>query len=133
MIPASLYQGIYLLIVTILTIVAFSRYKNRDGLYDLESTHTNVFTILLVILISIFIGLRPVSWRYFGDMVNYVQFYETFFEGVSFKFDRNLNNIIFNNLFAWWGSARLGYTSFFVLFATLYFVTTYLGIKKYKK
>ena len=130
MIPASLYQGIYLLIVTILTIVVFSQYRNMNGQFDYDSSSTDIFAIAIVIFLSLFIGFRPLSYRYFGDMGNYAQFYETLYEGVPFNFNKNYANLIFDNLFAWWGSARLGYTSFFVLFATLYFTTSYLGIRK---
>ena len=130
MIPASLYQGIYLFIVTALTISTYNKYKYRDNLYDFDVSYTELLTVSLAVFMSIFIGIRPVSWRYFGDMSNYVKFYETFYEGVNFSFNRYTENIIFDNLFAWWGSARLGYTSFFVLFSTLYFTTAYFGISR---
>ena len=130
MIPAFLYQSIYLFLVTIITIIIFNKYKNRDSLYDFEPDHTHFIVISLVIFMSLFIGLRPVSWKYFGDMVNYVRSYEVLYDGEIFKFDKNIDNIIFNNLFSWWGSARLGYTTFFLLISTLYFTTAYLGIRK---
>ena len=130
MIPASSYQDIYLLLVTIITIVIYNQYHYRDGLYDYELPATNVPDIILVAFMAIFIGLRPLSWRDFGDMANYAEYYKVFFEGVPFVFDRNAENLIFDNLFAWWGAERLGYTSFFVLFSTLYFTTSYLGIRK---
>ena len=130
LIPASLYQSLYLLLVTIITLVVYNQYKYQDGLYDYELPPTHMSDIMLVAFMSIFIGLRPLSWYYFGDMANYAEYYKTFFEGVPFVFDRNAENLIFDNLFAWWGSERLGYTSFFVLFSTLYFTTSYLGIRK---
>ena len=130
LIPASLYQSLYLLLVTIITIVIYNQYKYRDELYDDELPPIHMSDIMLVAFISIFIGLRPLSGHYFGDMANYAEWYKVFFEGVPFVFDRNAENLIFDNLFAWWGSERLGYTSFFVLFSMLYFITSYLGIRK---
>lgn len=134
MIPASLYHSIYLFLVTILTLFTYRNYKYKEDLYGDGTRNTELFTILLVLVIALFIGLRPAGipncWKYFGDTQNYVQFYKVFFEGSDFTFNRNSENLIFDNLFAWWGSARLGYTSFFLLFSTLYFTATYLGISK---
>ena len=50
-------------------------------------------------------------------MVNYAEFYTYLYEGEPFKLDLNTGNVIFDNIFAWWGSARLGYTSFFLFIA----------------
>lgn len=134
MIPASLYHNIYLFLVTILTLVAFRKYIYKDDLYEDESSNTELYTILLISSIVLFIGLRPASipncWKYFGDTQNYVQIYEVFYEGANFTFDRNTDSIIFDNLFAWWGSAQLGYTSFFLFLSIIYFTTSYLGIRK---
>ena len=130
MIPASSYRDIYLLLVTIITIVIYNQYKYQDELYDDELPFTYKSDIMLVAIMSIFIGLRPLSGRYFGDMANYAEYYTALYEGVPFIFNQASENVIFDNLFAWWGSVRLGYTSFFVLFATLYFTTSYLGIRK---
>ena len=130
MVPASLYQFIYLFLIAIMTFIVYGKYKNRDGLYYYESYYSDYIAIVLVIFMSIFIGLRPLNGYYFGDMGNYALFYNTFYDGVPFSFKPKIENILFENLFAWWGSVRLGYTSFFLLISTLYFVTAYLGIRK---
>ena len=76
------------------------------------------------------IGLRPVSGKYFVDMANFASYYNAMLDGATFYFDPNTDNIIFDNLFAWWGSERLGYTSFFLFIAVIYFGAAYLGIRK---
>ena len=63
-------------------------------------------------------------------MVNYADWYNYFYEGEPFLFDWETENLLFDNLFAWWGSERLGYTSFFVFMAVIYFGAAYLGIRK---
>lgn len=130
MIPASLYKTIYLTLVTIMTLFVYSQYQSRNGLREFAPSRTDALVGVLVVFLVLFIGFRPVSGRYFVDMANYVLFYEVFYDGATFVFDWNTENKIFDNLFAWWGSVRLGYTSFFVFVATIYFVGAYLGIRK---
>ena len=130
MIPAAYYHTIYLIIVTLMTLVAYSQYQNRNGRREFKHTTTDIIGGTLALLMVLFIGLRPVSGRYFVDMANYVVHYTALYEGEIFKFNRNTDNLIFDNLFAWWGSERLGYTSFFVCIAAIYFGAAYLGIRK---
>ena len=128
MIPASLYQTIYLLIVTVISIAVCFKYQSRNGFKDYRSNQ--ISTIIAVVFFVIFIGLRPLSGRYFGDMANYANWYLAFVEGDSFFFDWSAENLLFDNLFAWWGSEYLGYTSFFLFIAAIYFGASYLGIRK---
>lgn len=130
MIPAAYYSTIYLIIVTLMTLVVYSQYQSRNGLKEFKHTTTDAIGGTLVLFMVLFIGLRPVSGRYFVDMLNYATYYTVLFEGGVFHFDRNTDNLIFDNLFAWWGSEMLGYTSFFVFIATIYFGAAYLGIRK---
>ena len=130
MIPAAYYQTIYLILVTIMTLVAYSQYQGRNGLREFKHTTTDVMAGALVLFMVLFIGLRPVSYRYFGDMGNYASWYSIFYEGELFHFDWETDNLFFDNLFAWWGSEMLGYTSFFVFIAAIYFGAAYLGIRK---
>lgn len=129
-IPASLYHTLYLSIVTILTFILYSRYRNCEGLFDYKHETSDIKTIFLLFFFVLFIGLRPVSGEYFVDMAAYAQYYTHIYEGTPFVFDINADNIIFQNLFAWWGSARLGYTSFFLFIAFIYFGAAYFGIRK---
>lgn len=129
-IPAAYYQTIYLILVFLMTLVVYSQYHDRNGLREFKHTHTDVIGGALVLFMVLFIGLRPVSGRYFVDMIAYVKFYSLLYEGEQFYFNYELNNLLFDNLLAWWGSERLGYTSFFVCIATIYFGAVYLGIRK---
>ena len=54
----------------------------------------------------------------------------SYLEGNIFQFNINADNIIFDNIFEWWASACLGYTSFFLFIAAIYFGAAYLGIRK---
>ena len=130
MIPASLYSTIYLLLITILSIVVCFQYQRYNGLKEYKHSRSNVLCASLVAVLVLFIGLRPVSGRYFVDMINYVQYYEAMLDGRTFWLDLNTENILFDNIFAWWGSQGLGYTSFFLFIASIYFGAAYLGIRK---
>lgn len=129
-IPASLYRTLYLFVVSLLTIVAYFQYQSRNGLKEYRHSHTDFIGGSLVILLVVFIGLRPFSGRHFVDMGNYITHYNALYEGVPFYFNWNTDNFLFDNLFAWWGSEWLGYTSFFVFIAAIYFGAAYLGIRK---
>ena len=129
-IPASLYSTIYLFVVSLLTIVVYFQYQSRNGLREFRYSYTDSIGGILVILYAVFIGLRPASGRYFIDMGNYIMNYTVLLEGVPFHFNWGTDNLLFDNLFAWWGSERLGYTSFFLFIAAIYFGAAYLGIRK---
>lgn len=130
MIPAAYYSTIYLCFVSLMTLVVYAQYQGRNGLREFKHTTTDVIGGALVLFMVLFIGLRPVSGRYFVDMANYVLYYTTFYEGEPFEFNWDAENFLFDNLFMWWGSEWLGYTSFFVLIAAIYFGAAYLGIRK---
>ena len=130
MIPAAYYQTIYLILVSLMTLVVYVQYQGRNGLREFKHTTTDTLASVLVVFMVLFIGFRPMSGRYFGDMANYANWYLWVGEGNVFRFDWNTENLLFDNLLAWWGSERLGYTSFFVFIAAIYFGASYLGIRK---
>ena len=129
MIPASFYHNIYLVLVTIMTLVVYNQYNSRNGLRDFSPSKTDSIAGGLALFFSLFIGLRPVSFV-FCDMLNYALYYKLFFEGSTFVFDSEAENLIFDNLLAWWGSLRLGYSNFCLLNAIIYFGAAYLGLRK---
>lgn len=129
MIPASLYEIIYLVIVSLLTFYYFIKYQPLNGFKGYRVSHKDVYSYILLVFLILFIGFRPVH-IVFADMVNYADWYTRLYEGEPFIFDWTTNNLIFDNLFVWWGSMRLGYRSFFLLIATIYFGAAYLGIRK---
>ena len=128
MIPAAYYQTIYLIIVTLITFGVYSQYQRRNGLCEFKHTTTDAMAGALLLFMVLFIGLRPVS-IIFADMVGYAEWY-LYYEGEVFNFNTNTDNLIFDNMQRWWGSERLGYTSFFVCIAAIYFGAAYLGIRK---
>lgn len=129
MIAAQLYQPIYLLLVTVLSLFIYNIYHTKNTTKH-QSTYYDSALLILVGFLIVFIGFRPESGRYFVDMGGYVQNYYTFFDGTPFTFDWDTDNILFDNYFAFVGSLRLGTTFFFVTIAIIYFGASYIGIKK---
>ena len=130
MIAAENYYTIYLIIVTIITLFVSARYNKRKGdlIYPLKRKKSDG-TFLLVIFMTIFIGFRPKS-HIFVDMINYIQDYHAFHEGCTFIFDKDAENLLFDNYFAWVGSMNLGTTFFFATIAAIYFICTYIACRR---
>lgn len=74
---ASLYQPLFLMLMSVIAIIVGYRYLSSTG-YTLQEEETGfIFPLALSILVIFWIGLRPISGRYFGDTVNYVLEYNT--------------------------------------------------------
>ena len=114
MLPAFLYQHLYLLLVTVCTIFCSIQYYN-DSLHLLpdvkKSQHIGGW--LFVILLAFFIGYRPVSAAYFGDTYNYDLFYKVFNYGKAFNWKFEGHDLVYENMINWFGSQR--YTFFLLL------------------
>ncbi len=130
MLPASLYFPVYLLIVTFLTFYATQMYNQRI-LSDLNRTKTSkqIYALLVCTFIIFFIGMRPVSGKYFLDMANYNTNYEVLF-GERFWFDREAENFFFDNWFAWMASEKVDITYVFLIFAAIYFSLMFVACRK---
>lgn len=126
---ASIYEYLYLLIVAVFSIFIISRYKTYGALNQYEHKDNESANILLVLFMIFFIGLRPVSYV-FGDMGAYANYYELMYRGSAFVFDWNTNNLLFDNILAWWGANDFGVTSWFVAMSAIYFGAAYIGIRR---
>lgn len=129
MYSAQFYSYIYLLIVSIPTLLCAVDYFARDAAWEGEPYKPRNLTLLLVVCLVLFIGLRPVGADLFGDSASYLFFYEGKYKDVPFEFDWE-GNLIFDNLLIFFGAYDLGIHSFFLLCAALYFGTAYVGIKR---
>lgn len=69
--PASLYLPVYLTITTILAFLTAFRYIGSKG-YTLQQQRTDFLTpLILCCILIVWLGNRPVSGSYFGDMSTY--------------------------------------------------------------
>ena len=130
MISTANYYTVYLIIVTIITCFVSYNYSGKNGLIKCSSeSKSSLGTFLLALFMILFIGFRPASVA-FVDMMNYITYYHAFHEGSVFIFDKEAENLLFDNYFAWIGSMRLGTTFFFVTIAAIYFICTYIACKR---
>lgn len=121
MIPAFLYKYIYLILITIITLVTVEYRK------DLRTRENLSPSLILCVFLVLFIGFRPHSGRYFGDTYNYANWWGVqSWEG----FQWDVSNIIFDNLYNYWGSIFPDATPLFVFMAALYFFFLFMACQK---
>ncbi len=125
MIEASIYSSIYLIIVTILTVIATNRLGSQIELTTIKSVRESYPGYALALFFALFIGFRPLSARSFVDMKNYDTVYYALLYGKPFELDINSENFIFDNLFSWLGANLYDITVFFVIIALCYFLFAY--------
>lgn len=130
MLPASLYYPIYLLIVTFLTFYVMQMYNQRI-LSNLNRTMTSMqfFALLVCVFLVFFIGMRPLSGKYFVDMANYNEMYNILW-GDRFYFDKETENFFFDNWFAWMASKMIDFSHVIIIFAAVYFGMMYVACRK---
>ena len=117
------YSPIYNIVVAVLSILVFSQYANRsddrlEDVPDQPSLGVALFTVLMII----FIGLRPVSEKYFVDMATYDAAYGVL-KGHDFVYYGGPGtNLLFDSLFGFLASKDVPVTYFFFIIAAIYFI-----------
>ena len=125
---ASAYIYIYLIV---LGCIIWRQYSApiRYSAFNINKTSTESgSTFLLMMVCSLFIGVRPVD-NVFADMVVYNKEYQEYI-GELFEFDSEAENIIFDNIAPLLASWNLPVEVFFTLIATIYFGCMYIACKK---
>lgn len=131
MLAAALYQTVYLLIVLGMTLYVMQRYAIVDfSDQERDATFHDWMPWALTLFLVLFIGLRPVSGRYFVDMANYNASYKALLWGKTFLFKWDTDNIIFDNLFVFLGSKKIPVEYFFLMMASMYFIFMAVACRK---
>lgn len=131
MIPARYYLTIYLVAVTLLTILVSNVYSKKNNAGLNKPTVNDCSTgYIVATIVALFIGFRPMSVL-FVDMVNYHDIYLFLHYGKEFIFNWNTENIIFDNFVSFLASNRYDLTIFFVLVSLFYFVGTYKAMTRF--
>lgn len=117
---AEYYQYIYLIIVTIWTLIEIQKANPTKYKEPLLASG------LLCIFMVLWIGFRPHSYL-FGDTINYAEWWGLIpWEGIQWDAD----NFIFDNLYDWMGSIFSNATLLFVIVSALYFICIFFSCKK---
>lgn len=123
--PVANYSLIYynFLLVTTIFIFIGSLITSLESPINLKSK--NCVGFIFFILILLFIGLRPINFR-FGDMVIYNIEFENYIKGATFDTKKEFLFESFKYFFA----KNLNATSFFFVCAFLYIAPLYFATKK---
>lgn len=120
MIPAAYYEYIYLVLVTIMTLVMVGNRK------DLKKREGITGSVILCVCLILFIGFRPHT-HLFGDTANFARDWgRAGWEGWNW----NAENILFDNIFVYWGTIFKDVTPLFVFCASLYFSCILVSCRK---
>ncbi len=115
------YSHIYIWLVTILSLLVLGRYRlYPQSRVNEGGEQSSIVVVLLTILISIFIGLRPVSGVYFVDMSGYSAMYQVHMDE-PFIFDWTTDNLILDNYLLYLASQGISQEYFFLSLALVYF------------
>lgn len=131
MFNAYLYRPVYLILVTLLTIITSIKYFQYSSNRISGKENQPIFGSLLICLFfAIFIGLRPVH-GVFMDMLGTAQLWwgGYFDEGV-FSFSLNRENFLYDNMRVFLCTAGVSVEMFFLLMAIIYFFCAYFACRR---
>lgn len=129
MIDGGSYYTLYLIILTIYTLILSNRYSRYpDSRAGDKSVSSPMPALILTAFMVIFIGCRPLH-RAFVDMWNYTASYELF-RGHNFQFDLDTTNKVFDNLFYYLASNGYDKTIFFLIMAAINLGGLYIASRK---
>lgn len=125
-IPASLYQPLYWIIIAILT---FAYYRNIRHLPMPIAFDKGKYWIMVLIALgfTFVVGLRPVS-PYFGDTVNYAYSYDWMI-GDPKPTEDSRGELIWS-VMMWWFAQHFSVNIFFLFVEVLYVVPLIIACKK---
>jgi hypothetical protein len=124
--PLALYYEVYLYTAFIIVLITFfhTRFLDIHDRKNINYTHFMGYSIL--VLLTLYLGLRPVSGKYFTDMITYARIYESYSHGGSIVVEAD---VVFHQ-FMKFCSHFLSTQSFFLLCATFYILPMYIIAKK---
>ena len=125
MIAPYLYSYIYLIVCS-LFLVVYSNYYTKS-VSNTSKVNVSALLVFFVPILAVFIGTRPESVG--SDTTQYMQLYE-FEQGRVFQWDKDAQNLIFDNLFSLFSSWELDIEWFFILIAMIYFGSIAVACKK---
>ena len=131
MIPARYYQTLFLFLVTVVTLFVGRRYStyHYSRVFSGEK-EPNVYPLLLMIVMVIFIGTRPINWI-FVDMLNCANEWDIIWNEGVFRFSLDRENFLFDNLRAFMATAGMPVELFFLLNSIIYFGGIYIACRKF--
>ena len=116
------YSHIYIWLVALLSLFVFGPYASysRSRLVKGKKDFS-LGVFLLMLFMVLFIGLRPISGKYFVDMAGYNEVYHAL-ANPNYHITWDTENKIFDNLFYTMAGAGIDIYVFYILMSAIYFV-----------
>lgn len=120
-VPIEYYEDIYIYLMLGMTLMVLMNSKSLviHDPKNISSIKLAGFFILLFLII--YMGLRPISGRYFGDMITYAKHYRSYINGAGIKSDTDVLFYTFMRLCA----SIMGLHAFFMVCSVLYIYPMY--------
>lgn len=122
LIPTEYYTYVYYYFLLLLVLLIFFRIR---FLNELKSS--SLFHKFLLVGLILYMGFRPISGVYFGDMAAYANFFEAYSSGYTGKFEQDPG-------FDWFMRNTTNYLNidfFFLLLAFIYVYAHYWAAKRF--
>jgi len=126
-IPLEYYTELYYQFIMVVCLFTLLHTYMLKGDEDLVYNFNNIASSLLLIVLLLFIGLRPISGKYFADMGTYA---ETFFQFQNGK-EISTEGDIFFEIFLKISSSYLSVDAFFFICAFIYIVPLLVASKNW--
>lgn len=128
-IPLQYYSLVYYIILLIVVLFTFLS-SCQKNLTSSDNINSKIKATLILLIFTIFyMGLRPISGVFFGDMGTYANHFENYQEGNIFE----IKGDIFFELFTQFCSKIMSVNFFFLVCDILYVLPLYLASKKWFK
>ncbi len=128
-IPLEYYYTVYIYSAFAIVITTFLHASILDVSDKKNIQYINFMGYVVLILLTLYMGLRPISGYYFVDMETYARIYESYAAGGDIVIK---NDVVFHQ-FMKICSSYLTTKSFFLVCELLYIVPLYVVSKKYFK
>lgn len=128
-IPLEIYAKVFFNFLLLIVFVVFFQSSSSPIQSDQNLNFKNFLGYFVLIISSVYIGFRPISGNYFGDMSRYASSFLQYADGASVVSDKD----VFFEYFAKFCSAFMDVNSYFLILALLYILPFYFVSKTFFK
>lgn len=126
-IPLEYYAEIYWNIILILVLLAIVHTNSFVGYESSCLVFNKTATFLSLLFVILYIGFRPISGYYFGDMGTYARRFEYLASGGVVNIEKDIAFIFFMSKSA----SLMSVNAFFVVCSLLYVVPIYIAVSRW--
>lgn len=128
-IPLANYTPIYFHVLLVVLVLVF--FQSQQWALDSKVSQLNgqILGVFLFVFVLFYMGLRPISGMYFGDMGTYNHIFENYAKGKPITSTRDL---MFHS-FTWTLAQTVSSKAYFFICAVLYVIPCYMISKKWFK